>query len=81
MLISPPEALCLPALDADAPLQIEKSLTPDHHPVSSQPIVVAVNPQTGWTSIADMIAAAQAEADGLSYATPGPGGTNNIMPP
>jgi tripartite-type tricarboxylate transporter receptor subunit TctC len=78
VLISPPEVLYMPALDTDAPLDIEKSLTPITM-LSSQPIVVAVNPQTGWKSIDDMMAAGKHKADGLTYATPGPGGTNNII--
>src|SRR4029078_7217945 len=47
--------------------------------LSSQPIVVAVNPQTGWKSIDAMMAAGRRSPDGLTYATPGPGGTNNII--
>jgi tripartite-type tricarboxylate transporter receptor subunit TctC len=78
VLISPPEVLYMPALDAGAPLDIEKSLTPVTL-LSSQPIVVAVNPQTGWKSIGDMMTAGRQKPDGLSYATPGPGGTNNII--
>lgn len=78
VLISPPEVLYMPALDAGAPLDIEKSLTPVAR-LSSQPIVVAVNPQTGWRSIDDMMTAGRHKTDGLTYVTPGPGGTNNII--
>lgn len=78
VLISPPEVLYMPALDTDTPLDIEKSLTPVTM-LSSQPIVIAVNPQTGWRSLEDMMAAGRQKADGLTYATPGPGGTNNII--
>ena len=78
MLIGPPEVLYMQGLDSNAPLDIEKSLTPVTM-LSSQPIVVAVNPQTGWRSIDAMMAAGRQKPDGLTYATPGPGGTNNII--
>jgi len=66
-------------LDSTAPLDIEKALAPVTM-LSSQPIVVAVNPQTGWKSIDAMMAAGRQASDGLTYATPGPGGgTNNII--
>jgi tripartite-type tricarboxylate transporter receptor subunit TctC len=78
VLISPPEVLYMQGLDSTAPLDIEKSLAPVTM-LSSQPIVVAVNPQTGWKSIEDMMAAGRQAPDGLTYATPGPGGTNNII--
>jgi tripartite-type tricarboxylate transporter receptor subunit TctC len=78
VLISPPEVLYMQGLDSNAPLDIEKSLTPVTM-LSSQPIVVAANPQTGWKSIEDMMAAGRLKPDGLTYATPGPGGTNNII--
>jgi len=78
VLISPPEVLYMQGLDSNAPLDIEKSLTPVTL-LSSQPIVVAVNPQTGWKSIDAMMAAGRQMPDGLTYATPGPGGTANII--
>ena len=78
VLISPPEVLYMQGLDSNAPLDIEKSLTPVTM-LSSQPIVVAVNPQTGWKSIDEMMVAGRQMPDGLTYATPGPGGTNNII--
>lgn len=78
VLISPPEVLYMQGLDSSAPLDIEKSLTPVTM-LSSQPIVVAANPQTGWKSIEEMMAAGRQKPDGLTYATPGPGGTNNII--
>ena len=78
VLISPPEVLYMQGLDSTAPLDIEKSLAPVTM-LSSQPIVVAVNPQTGWKSIDAMMAAGRQMPDGLTYATPGPGGTMNII--
>jgi len=78
VLISPPEVLYMQGLDSNAPLDIEKSLTPVTM-LSSQPIVVAANPQTGWKSIEEMIASGRQKPEGLTYATPGPGGTNNII--
>ncbi len=44
VLISPPEVLYMQGLDSNGPLDIEKSLTPVTI-LSSQPIVVAANPQ------------------------------------
>lgn len=78
VLIGPPEVLHMQGLDRNAPLDIEKSLTLVTM-LSSQPIVVAANPQTGWRSIEYMMAAGRQKPDGLTYATPGPGGTNNII--
>lgn len=78
VLISPPEVLYMQGLDSSAPLDIEKSLTPVTM-LSSQPIVVAVNPQTGWKSVDAMMTAGRRMPGGLTYATPGPGGTNNII--
>jgi tripartite-type tricarboxylate transporter receptor subunit TctC len=78
VLISPPEVLYMPALDAGTPLDIEKSLAPVTL-LSSQSIVIAANPGTGWKSIDDMMAAGRQNPDGITYATPGPGGTNNII--
>jgi tripartite-type tricarboxylate transporter receptor subunit TctC len=78
LLVSPPEPLWLPFVETNTFPDLEKSLAPITI-LSSQPIIVAANPVTGWTSIADVIAAAKAKPEGLSYATPGPGGTNNII--
>jgi tripartite-type tricarboxylate transporter receptor subunit TctC len=78
VLISPPEVIYMQGLDSNAPLDIEKTLAPVTM-LSSQPIVIAANPQTGWKSIDDMMAAGRQNPDGLTYATPGPGGTNNII--
>lgn len=78
LLVAPAEALYMPLVDSNAPLEVEKTLTPVTI-LSTQPIVVAVNPSSGWTSIADLIAAAKTNPAGVAYATPGPGGTNNII--
>lgn len=78
LLVGPAEALYMPLVDSDAALDVEKTLTPVTI-LSTQPIVVAVNPATGWKSVADMIASAKANPAGVEYATPGPGGTNNII--
>lgn len=78
LLVGPGEALYMPLVDSNAPLDVEKTLTPVTI-LSTQPIVIAANPKTGWKSVADMIAAAKANPAGVEYATPGPGGTNNII--
>jgi tripartite-type tricarboxylate transporter receptor subunit TctC len=78
LLVAPAEALYMPLVDSNARLDIEKTLAPVTI-LSTQPIVVAVNPSSGWKSIADLIAAAKANPAGVAYATPGPGGTNNII--
>ena len=78
LLVAPGEALYMPLVDSDAALDVEKTLTPVTI-LSNQPIVIAVNPSTGWKSIVDLISAAKANSAGVAYATPGAGGTNNII--
>ena len=78
-LVSPAEALYQRALDEKAAMiDVEKALTPITI-LTSQPLVVVANPKPGWKSIGDMIAAAKASPEGLSYATPAVGGTNTIV--
>ncbi len=78
LLVSPAEALYQRALDDKGPFDVGKTLAPITI-LTSQPLVIAANPRTGWTSIADMIAAAKANPSNLSYATPSSGGTNVIV--
>lgn len=78
LLVSPAEALYQRALEDKGPFDISRTLAPITI-LTSQPLVIVANPRTGWTSIADLIAAAKANPAGLSYATPSSGGTNVIV--
>ncbi|MGE0576348.1 tripartite tricarboxylate transporter substrate-binding protein [Reyranella sp.] len=66
------------ALDDTGPFDVGRTLAPITV-LTSQPLVIAANPRTGWTSIADMMAAAKANPAALSFATPSAGGTNVIV--
>ena len=47
--------------------------------LTTQSLVLAANPERGWKTVADVIAAAKAAPQGLHYATPSAGiGTNTI---
>jgi tripartite-type tricarboxylate transporter receptor subunit TctC len=78
LLVSPAEALYQRALEDKGPFDVAKTLAPITV-LTSQPLVIAANPRTRWTSIADMIAAAKANPASVSFATPSSGGTNVIV--
>jgi tripartite-type tricarboxylate transporter receptor subunit TctC len=66
-----------PTLLKDIPYSVEKDLAPVAI-LTSIPTVLAVNAETTYKTVADLIAAAKAQPGRLSYSTPGNGAINHI---
>lgn len=78
-LVSPGEAIYQRALERNTTVEAACPVTPVTI-LTSQPLVLVANGTRGWKSIPDVIAAARAQPDRLSYATPSAGpGTNAIV--
>jgi tripartite-type tricarboxylate transporter receptor subunit TctC len=65
------------ALYQPAPFDAERDLVPVSL-VGRVPVVIAVNAQAGYSSLASLIAAAKAKPGELSFATPGNGSTPHL---
>jgi tripartite-type tricarboxylate transporter receptor subunit TctC len=77
-LVGPGESLYQQALEQKTDIKAGRPLTPVTI-LTTQSLVVAANPARGWKTIGDVIAAAKADPQGLSYATPSAGlGSNAI---
>lgn len=77
-LVSPAESFYQQALEQKKEIKAGDPLVPVTI-LTTQSLVLAANPARGWKTLADVIAAAKAEKDGLSYATPSAGvGSNTI---
>ena len=77
-LVAPAESFYQQALELKTPVKAADPLVPVTI-LTTQSLVLAANPARGWKTVADVIAAAKAEPDGLSYATPSSGvGSNTI---
>lgn len=78
-LVSPAEAIYQRALERNITLDAASVVMPVTI-LTSQPLVVVANGGRGWKSIPDVLAAAKARPDRLSYATPSAGpGTNALV--
>jgi tripartite-type tricarboxylate transporter receptor subunit TctC len=77
-LVGPAESFYQMALEQKTPVKAGRPLAPVTI-LTTQALVLAANPARGWKTVADVIAAAKAEPQGLSYATPSAGvGSNTI---
>lgn len=65
------------ALYQPAPFDVEKDMTPVSL-IGRVPVVIAVNPNAPFSTIAQMIQAAKAKPGSLSYASPGNGSTPHM---
>lgn len=78
LLVAPDSSLFQPLLKPSIPYRVETSLLPITN-LTSQPLVIVVNPSLGATTLAGLVAIAKASATPLHYATPGIAGTQNIV--
>lgn len=63
-----------PALNPDLPFQTTEDYTPLVK-LGDIPVVLAVNADTPWQTLEEFLAAAEADPNGIGYATSGAGGT------
>lgn len=63
-----------PALNPDLPFQTTDDYTPLVK-LADIPVVLAVNSETPWQTLDEFLAAAEADPNGIGYATSGAGGT------
>lgn len=78
-LVGPGESLFQQALEQKTGIKAGEPLLPVTI-LTTQSLVVAAHPARGWKTLADVVAAAKADPQGLSYATPSAGvGTNAIV--
>lgn len=77
-LVGSAEGLFQQALDEKKPIKAGQPLVPVTI-LTIQSLVIAAHPSRGWRTLADAVAAARADKEGLPYATPSAGiGSNAI---